>query len=102
MPRLIDADELLAHLFSKQDEKMDVAMEIARFTTIDPESLRPHGRWIEMVESIEDGHTGEYYEEIYYNCINCDYATGDKTPYCPNCGAKMDLEERDDEQRGEV
>ena len=50
-----------------------------------------HGRWFEMVESKEDGHTGEYYEEIYYNCLNCDYATGDKTPYCPNCGCKMDF-----------
>ena len=58
---------------------------------IEAEPVR-HAKWFEMIESVEDGYTGEYYEEIYYNCMNCDYATTDKTPYCPNCGAKMDGE----------
>ena len=51
-----------------------------------------HGRWDEMVESKGDGYTGEYYEEVYYNCLNCDYATDWNSPYCPNCGARMDGE----------
>ena len=49
-----------------------------------------HGRWFEMVESYHDTHTDEYWDEVYYNCINCDYATDSKTNYCPNCGARMD------------
>ncbi len=48
-----------------------------------------HGRWFEMVESIHDTHTGEYYDEVYYNCDRCDYAADEKTPFCPNCGAYM-------------
>ena len=50
-----------------------------------------HTSWFEMVESYHDTHTDEYWEEIYYNCLNCDYATGDKTPYCPNCGASCPI-----------
>ena len=33
--RLIDADELLNHLYNKQQERVDVALEIARFPTVD-------------------------------------------------------------------
>lgn len=50
------------------------------------------GRWFEMVDSKLDTHTGECWEEVYYNCLECDYASDWKSPYCPNCGAKMDLE----------
>ena len=51
-----------------------------------------HGRWEKAVESQLDTHTGEYWEEYYYNCLECDYASEWKSPYYPNCGAKMDLE----------
>lgn len=51
--------------------------------------VREKGEWMEMVDCVEDGYTGEYYEEIYYNCLNCDYATTENTPFCPNCGADM-------------
>lgn len=50
-----------------------------------------HSKWMEMVEYHEDGF-GEWCQDIYYNCLNCDYATVVNTNYCPNCGAKMDLE----------
>ena len=33
--RLIDADALLNHLYNKQQERVDVALEIARFPTVD-------------------------------------------------------------------
>ena len=51
-----------------------------------------HGRWEKAVESKLDTHTGEYWEEEYYNCLKCDYASDRKSPYCPNCGAKMDAD----------
>ena len=68
--------------------------KIANILNIPAADVTPvvHSKWFELIEFIEDGYTGEYYEEIYYNCFNCDFATSDKTPYCPNCGAKMDGE----------
>lgn len=33
--RLIDAEKLLAHLFYKQEEDIDIALEIANFPTVD-------------------------------------------------------------------
>lgn len=48
--------------------------------TIDAEPVR-HGRWL------VDGLTGMSF------CSECtDYAVEADTNYCPNCGAKMDLE----------
>lgn len=51
-----------------------------------------HGKWIE-----NEGFDGD----CYYTCsvCHCDWTTIDGTPtennmrYCPECGAKMDLEE---------
>lgn len=50
-----------------------------------------HGRWIEhedMIESYLADCT-----EVFYECSACGgkQVIGE-TPYCPNCGAKMDLE----------
>ena len=61
--------------------------------TIDPESLRPHGRW----EKSEDGYCG-------LALLECSLCRGEcfdidediellNYRYCPNCGAKMDAEE---------
>lgn len=44
-----------------------------------------HGRWIWTVN-------GESDEEQYWVCSNCKEHTYYKTHYCPDCGAKMDLE----------
>lgn len=51
--------------------------------------LVKYGRWVEMVEREHDDYTGEYWDEVYYNCLECDYASDWKAPYCPNCGADM-------------
>lgn len=48
-----------------------------------------HGRWIEKHEPItwcEDD------EEVFYECSVCKCQNFGESPYCPNCGAKMDLE----------
>lgn len=55
-----------------------------------------HGQWIGEADGYADG------ELVYdvWNCSKCDYCIDDGTDnpellpnYCPNCGAKMDLEE---------
>ena len=61
--------------------------------TVDAAPVK-HGRWIE-----KEGFDGD----SYYTCSSCgcDWTTIDGTPvqnnmrYCPECGAKMDLEEQD-------
>lgn len=48
---------------------------------VDPEILRPHGRWV----SVEGGS--------FYEYSNCGHLTEyHLSNYCPNCGAKMDKE----------
>jgi uncharacterized paraquat-inducible protein A len=48
-----------------------------------------HGRWIYHDDDIMP----------WVSCSECDVCTDstNKTPYCPNCGAKMDGERRDSE-----
>lgn len=92
--RLIDANALIArtdlhiNIGAGDNICIDIA-DIAKAPTIDPETLRPKGRWVETVYSVHDGYTDEYSEEIYYDCIVCDYCSDWKSPYCPNCGADM-------------
>jgi hypothetical protein len=46
-----------------------------------------HGEWIEHIEKpkwLEDD------VDIYYECSVCGASGIGKTPYCHNCGAKMD------------
>lgn len=48
-----------------------------------------HARWIErmkVVEWLDDD------VDIYYECSNCGCNNYGKSPYCPECGAKMDKE----------
>ena len=47
-----------------------------------------HGRWIEKIDII-----GSYLSdctEVFYVCSVCESGDIGKSPYCPNCGAKMD------------
>ena len=52
-----------------------------------------HGKWLEWFPGdcalIMTG------EEMLYRCSSCNakYADAEEYKYCPNCGAKMDLEE---------
>ena len=85
--RLIDADELKKDFrlsFGGVSHAVAACEIINRQPTIDPESLRPHGHWIQ-VESA--------WEQKQLECSCC----GSKWPeyarffaYCPNCGAKLE------------
>lgn len=51
-----------------------------------------YGRWEETVISYHDTHTDEYWDDFYYEHKACGYQGDFEFNYCPNCGAKMDLE----------
>lgn len=63
----------------------DVADLIREAPAIDPESLRPHGRWIKY-----NGYTECSECEHWYDSPETE-DPGDRPMYCHNCGAKMDL-----------
>ena len=85
--RLIDVDEIPESATAiSTDGRLFVAWsEIVKTPTIDPESLRPKGRWIWNEE-----------DECWV-CSNCELSAlnnyrGNSTDsnYCPNCGAMME------------
>lgn len=95
--RLIDADAAFDALDEKipQDEISDYiaglmyAMQyiVNDAPVIEAEPIR-HAHWI-INQEFHDMH-GAAWEPYYYKCSCCGKASGDTTPYCPECGAKMD------------
>ena len=85
--RLIDAYIFKEHLLSgaeflDEDTILTVVNTLDCETTIDLESLRPKGLWI------------MHYDEIVglsCECSACHIETCGDSPYCPNCGAKMEV-----------
>jgi hypothetical protein len=47
-----------------------------------------HGRWIEKIDMLAS-YLAEC-EEFYCECSVCNTPNFGESPYCPNCGAKMD------------
>lgn len=96
MPRLIDADALL------EDARCDNALVaylggietiqniINDQPTIEAEPVK-HGRWVPIEY---DGYADGNPVWDLWECSECqEEHSGDEdtlTPYCPNCGAKMD------------
>lgn len=89
--RLIDADALMGRtngIFNDGEgiHYIDVA-DVETAPTIEAEPVR-HGRWVEQqIKSVDS-------EEIS-KCSVCCYPVSTmwgKTNFCPNCGAKMDLQ----------
>lgn len=100
--RLIDADALLESgicaEYGYNDNGLllipmrDVTNSIRNAPTIDAEPVR-HGRWLyNSYPTVWYGH-GEPPEWVCSECEERAYNTYD---YCPNCGAKMDGEEDDE------
>ena len=84
--RQIDADELMS-LYEGEDENLKVSLRVVKqnikdIPTIEAELVK-HGRWICI--------NGWVY------CSVCHQEPPNEsnleTDYCPNCGAKMDLDE---------
>lgn len=83
--RLIDANALHYRMGVNQDDKQIFYVtgeDIDAAPTIDPESLRPSGRWNDAC----------YYHDrpLCYECSNCGLKLMYKPNYCPHCGAKME------------
>lgn len=101
MGRLIDADALKriyngngtfteAHFRTAIDEQ----------PTVDAEPLR-HGEWNGWTATHWTGKKDDdgdpiYAEHIYYKCSECGRRTVIREKFCPNCGAKMDVERREE------
>lgn len=66
-------------------ENLECALIAEDLPTVDAVEV-VHGRWIDAREYCGD-----------FMCSNCDALYGtNKFNYCPNCGARMDLEEPND------
>ena len=91
--RPIDADAAVDRYYTEW-EKVDICdgaqdrdwlkQCIDEAPTIDPEDLRPHGRWNEI-------NPGVLNPGIAWvcRCSLCGCPQDHKHNYCPNCGAKM-------------
>lgn len=101
MPRLIDADRAMEYIDRSINEmtKIGIAVNaeylwalinnaIYDAPTVDAEPVR-HGHWTEKRNPM-------MYQLIPYVwvCDQCGTAFYYKTPYCGECGAKMDEEEK--------
>lgn len=91
MPRYIDAEEVERILrrygtetgsnYRRHSGAVDlVAEEISFLPTADVAPV-VHGKW--KAQGLASG--------AFYICENCNHIAASKYPYCPNCGAKMDL-----------
>ena len=97
MSRYIDADELL-ELYDTNDLEEDVdwkipievvKQNIKDMPSVDVEHVR-HGRWLP-------------YDDAIHRCSVCGFTShrvyDNMFKYCPNCGARMDGEEQEHEDK---
>ena len=98
--RLIDADLLLQWVEKLEAYNMGRISSLKKPKGLTPEGVRHmidtmpkvdavevvHGRWIFKHNPITDPK--KYFIRIV--CSECNLHTGQKSNYCPNCGAKMD------------
>lgn len=82
MAEYIDRDALLKHkrYISLDRYEIECIVDVDRIIEATPADVAPvkHGKWNRTTSD--------------YECSNCQYPMDYITPYCPNCGAKMDLE----------
>lgn len=94
MSVLISKEDTLKRLCEKCTEgdetlKCDI-MKCIEYHLIEdmPSADRPTGKWVE--------HESDHIEKVYL-CSNCEdyeaWGETEKTPYCPNCGARMEVDD---------
>ena len=92
--RLIDADALMEFARNQKSRSVD-CNDIARFPTIDPDSLRPKGRW-----EIKHRHRGGFRQYTGHDefgnlhTITVDERFESDDPYCQFCGKFNESEHR--------
>lgn len=91
MPRYIDADKLYEEMLNAMAIN---ALEVIKRQPAEDVAPVVHAHWVKLTS---DGHVlgcsnckYEIYNEIYY--------PDDLQKYCSECGAKMDEEEKENEQ----
>ena len=92
--RLIDADEaykVLTDYYHTRTPIQQLALKeaLARVPTIDVEPIR-HGKWIKENIVLTSLPPKGRWHCSRCGSINDGYDESVLTPYCPNCGAKMD------------
>ncbi len=106
MKTYIEKEALLAfpiriNHYDKENGNLDFVlgiesvMEYAEYLPVADVMPVKHGRWVSLTECANEG---VYCSVCYKKVYKADYALCNKknkvrSPYCPNCGAKMDLEE---------
>ena len=87
--RLIDANALEKALEGTiirfNFDKVRMFRLVENAPTIDPESLRPHGKW-----ALHKSGNGTCSECHFTSIAVWDFDRA--LPYCPHCGAKMDID----------
>ena len=103
MARLIDADALVENIKSEIDDDKEIYPDdktsmmfragmknviriVKNQDTVDPVK---HGHWI-------DTGRADYYLNKEYRCSCCNSVDYLCSPYCYNCGAKMDSEHKEE------
>lgn len=92
MMELIDRGTLLAEMPTIESEYKYARKIIQEQPTVDAEPVK-HGKWIVEYE-VKDGRS--------MRCSECQMVfwvgSGRNGNYCPNCGAKMEAEEKGNEE----
>lgn len=95
MSAQLKVDDITAAVNSAVHQK--IQQLIADTPTIDPGDLRPHGRWLEIPNAyVSVASKDDSYHGCATSCSVCGEINPNayKTNYCPNCGAKMDEEDK--------
>ncbi len=95
-PLVDECDELISIEWNHKvappswaDAEEEFKQRLLDAPTIDPEELRPKGRWV-MTIYATTSKRGRVISNKKFACSECGYGNGRKqTNYCPNCGAKM-------------
>ena len=88
MAEYINKEQLLSHLFNKQDEPLDVMKEIAEFHAADVAEVG-HGKWVKIAGMAPPEAHG------LHGCSLCGGLALQRnlkeelSDFCPHCGADM-------------